>query len=65
MEYKKQKFTKGQVLTHDHLNHMEDGIANATNRAMSGEYTLVPTLGSDGILYFVTSTVTANENSSN
>lgn len=57
MEYEKQGFKKGQVLTHEHLNHMEDGIEAATNRVMSGEFTLVPTLGSDGILYFVTSTV--------
>lgn len=56
MEYIKQEFKKGQVLTHEHLNHMEEGIEAATNRVMSGEYSLVPTLGSDGILYFVAST---------
>lgn len=55
MEYKKQEFKEGQVLTHEHLNYMEDGIEAATNRVMSGEYTLVPTLGNDGILYFVAS----------
>lgn len=55
MEYKKQEFRNGQILTHEHLNHMEDGIEAATNRIMSGEYTLVPTLGNDGVLYFVAS----------
>lgn len=54
MEYTKQYFKDGQVLTHDQLNHMEDGIEMATNRVMSGEFTMVPTLGDDGILYFNT-----------
>lgn len=58
MEYVKQEFTKGQVLTHDHLNHIEDGIEAATNRVMSGEFSITPTLGTDGILYFVTSPAT-------
>lgn len=61
MEYIKQEFRQGQVLTHEHLNHMEEGILAATNRVMSGEFSLVPTLGSDGILYFVTSTATTSE----
>lgn len=28
MSYTKQNFKKGQVLTHDHLNHIEEGIKN-------------------------------------
>lgn len=54
MEYVKQEFKQGQVLTHEHLNHMEEGILAATNRVMSGTFSIVPTLGEDGILYFVT-----------
>lgn len=53
IEYKKQEFKEGQILTHEHLNHMEEGIEAATNRVMSGEYNLVPVLGEDGILCFV------------
>lgn len=59
--YKKQEFKEGQVLTHEHLNYMEDGIEAATNRVMSGQFSLVPTLGEDGILYFVTSPASTNE----
>lgn len=61
MEYKKQEFKEGQVLTHEHLNYMEAGIEAATNRVMSGEFSLTPILGSDGILYFVTAPTTSEE----
>jgi hypothetical protein len=36
MPYEKQNFTNGTVLTADHLNHMEDGIASALNASESG-----------------------------
>lgn len=29
MGYEKQNFEAGMLLTHEHLNHMEEGIANA------------------------------------
>ncbi len=34
MAYEKQNFTDGQVLTAEHLNHMEEGIANASKAAV-------------------------------
>lgn len=33
MAYKKQNFVDGQVLKAEHLNHIEEGINNATNTA--------------------------------
>ena len=40
MAYLKQNFTKNQVLTHDHLNHIEDGIADIVGSIESIPYTL-------------------------
>lgn len=38
MSYQKQNFVKGQTLTHEHLNHIEDGIV--ANENASGSNTL-------------------------
>lgn len=38
MSYQRQNFTEGQVLTHDHLNHIEDGIL-----ALEGTVSVGPT----------------------
>lgn len=61
MEYTKQYFKDGQVLTHEHLNHIEDGIEMATNRVMTGDFNIVPTIGNDGILYFNSDIIDENE----
>lgn len=36
MSYEKQNFTSGMLLTADHLNHMEEGIVNASTQTSGG-----------------------------
>lgn len=36
MAYEKQNFSKGQVLTHEHMNHIEDGILELYKKVGSG-----------------------------
>ncbi len=36
MEYQKQNFRPGQVLTAEHLNHIEEGIVELSKKAISG-----------------------------